>query len=215
MFARFGREADFEEAGQGDPAARLEKRRELARRDAADALTVARGARLQPGRRGRRVATLDPALSQRIARAWADSFIAMSMERRLEASKLAREFLEKRIEALRGTLEGSGAQGGRVRLAGRDLQPAAGRPGGGELQGSGVVDRSPLTDRLETLNQALRGCDSPSGSPRSLSSLRCRAPMRAARRSATRRSTNCAGSAARSRPNTPRSRRSSGSPIRR
>lgn len=152
FFASFGREQGFDETGQvADRTARAEQRRELAGEVLLEHLTVGpvRGSSLVDVT----VTTPDPALSQRIATAWAESFIALSMERRLDASSYARDFLEKRIEALRGTLEGSERRA--VEFATQEGIFNLPQAPSGDEQGSGVVDRSPLTDRLETLNQAL------------------------------------------------------------
>ncbi len=151
FFAQFGREAEFEKAGQLVGAQdRRAKRREIAGAILLDHLTVAplRGSSLVDVT----ATTPDPDLSQRIAASWADNFIKLSMERRFEASSYARDFLEKRIEALRGTLEAS--ERAAVEYASRqgiiNLPQAA-----GEDEQSGSVARSPLTDKLQALNQAL------------------------------------------------------------
>jgi uncharacterized protein involved in exopolysaccharide biosynthesis len=151
FFAMFGREDDFEETLEiRDTQAREAKRREIAGEILLDRLTVApvRGSSLVDVT----ATTPDPALSQRIAAEWADSFIEMSMERRLDASSYARSFLENRIEALRGTLEDSERLA--VEYASRQGIVNLPQVAGDEAQ-SGLVDRSPLTDKLETLNQAL------------------------------------------------------------
>lgn len=51
--------------------------------------------------------TPSPALSQRIAQTWSQDFIASNLERRLQPSNYARQFLETRLEQLRGRLEAS------------------------------------------------------------------------------------------------------------
>jgi len=151
FFDLFSQMDNFVAAGELAGAdAREAKRRELAGEILLDHVSVApmRGSSLVDVT----VTTPDPALSQRIAAKWADDFIAMSMERRFDASSYARNFLEKRLEALRTTLEDSeraavdyGTRAGIINL------PQA----PGDEERSGLVDRSPLTDRLETLNQAL------------------------------------------------------------
>ena len=50
-------------------------------------------------------ASPDPVLSARIANAWAENFIQTSLERRFESASYAREFLEDRLDQLRGRLE--------------------------------------------------------------------------------------------------------------
>ncbi|HEY7806300.1 MAG TPA: polysaccharide biosynthesis tyrosine autokinase [Croceibacterium sp.] len=151
FFDRFGREREFDAAGQlASPTAREAKRTGLAGEILLDHLTVApmRGSSLVDVT----VTTPDPALSQRIAAKWADDFVAMSLERRFDASSYARNFLEKRLEALRGTLETSERQA--VEYA--DSQGIINLPQApGTQEASGEVDRSPLTEKLEALNQAL------------------------------------------------------------
>lgn len=49
----------------------------------------------------------DPELAARIANATADSFISLNLERRLEASSYAKEFLNEQIELTKGKLENS------------------------------------------------------------------------------------------------------------
>jgi capsular exopolysaccharide synthesis family protein len=151
FFALFHRQDDFDRVGQlADAGARLAKRRELAGEILLEHVTVApiRGSSLVDVT----VTTPDPALSQRLAAKWADDFIAMSMERRFDASSYARSFLEKRLEALRGTLETSERQA--VEYA--DSQGIINLPQApGDKEQSGTVDRSPLTDKLAALNQAL------------------------------------------------------------
>lgn len=151
FFDLFGRLDDFEAAGDHTSTdAREAKRRELAGEILLDHVSVApmRGSSLVDVT----ATTPAPALSQQIAAKWADDFIAMSMERRFDASSYARNFLEKRLEALRTTLEGSEREA--VEYASREgiinLPQAS-----GDDEQSGLVDRSPLTDKLETLNQAL------------------------------------------------------------
>ena len=151
FFELFGGQREFDAAGGlAGTEARDAKRIELAGEILLDHVTVAplRGSSLVDVT----VTTPDPALSQRIAAKWADDFIAMSMERRFDASSYARTFLEKRLEALRGTLENSERQA--VEYA--DSEGIINLPqAAGTEQASGEVDRSPLTEKLEALNQAL------------------------------------------------------------
>ena len=51
-----------------------------------------------------------PALAQKIARTWSQDFIASNLERRFDASSYARQFLETRLDQLRGRLEASERQ---------------------------------------------------------------------------------------------------------
>jgi capsular exopolysaccharide synthesis family protein len=52
----------------------------------------------------------DPALSQRVANAWTQQFIASNLDRRFEATAYARNFLDQRLQQLRGRLEASERQ---------------------------------------------------------------------------------------------------------
>ena len=151
FFDLFGRQREFDNAAQlAGTEPREAKRAELAGEILLDHVTVApmRGSSLVDVT----VTTPDPALSQRIAGKWADDFVAMSMERRFDASSYARNFLEKRLDALRGTLETSERQA--VEYA--DAEGIINLPqAAGTQEESGEVDRSPLTEKLEALNQAL------------------------------------------------------------
>ena len=91
-------------------------------------------------------------MSQRIAAAWAKDFIQLTMERRFEASSYARQFLEKRIVALRGALETSERRAAEYARAQGIINLPQTRIDDGQ---SGMVDRSPLTDKLETMNREL------------------------------------------------------------
>ncbi|MBS7458539.1 GumC family protein [Coralloluteibacterium stylophorae] len=53
------------------------------------------------------VETPDPGFSQRIVNAFATAFIASNLDRRFDASAYAKEFLEQRLQELRGRLEES------------------------------------------------------------------------------------------------------------
>lgn len=65
--------------------------------------------RISPQRESRLVnidfTSPDPALSQKVANAWAEQFILMNLERRYDASSYAREFLEGRLAELRERLD--------------------------------------------------------------------------------------------------------------
>jgi succinoglycan biosynthesis transport protein ExoP len=53
------------------------------------------------------VTTADPQLSAKIANVWARLFIQMNIERKFNATSYARDFLEKRLNELRGKLDSS------------------------------------------------------------------------------------------------------------
>jgi capsular exopolysaccharide synthesis family protein len=151
FFARFGHEAQFDQSRaivSGE--ARQAKRREIAAEILLQHVTVApvRGSSLVDIT----VTTPDPAMSQRVAAAWAKDFIQMTMERRFEASSYARQFLEKRIVALRGALETSERRAAEYARAQGIINLPQTRIDDGQ---SGMVDRSPLTDKLESMNREL------------------------------------------------------------
>ncbi len=151
FFAQFGRTAQFEKTREiGGGEARRAKRREIAGEILLGHIAVApvRGSSLVDVT----VTTPDPAMSQRIANAWAQDFIQMTMERRFEASSYARQFLEKRIVALRGALETSERRAAEYARAQGIINLPQTRIDDGQ---SGMVDRSPLTDKLETMNREL------------------------------------------------------------
>ena len=54
-----------------------------------------------------RFSSPDPALSARVANAFADNFISAAIDRRFESSSYARDFLEKRLAEVKGKLEQS------------------------------------------------------------------------------------------------------------
>jgi capsular exopolysaccharide synthesis family protein len=101
-----------------------------------------------------RAKTPSAVLSQKIAQVWAQDFIASNLERRLDASSAARQFLEARLEQLRQRLEQSerlaveyAAAQGIVNL------PAAGAGSSSSDSDSGGP-RSLMTDDLASLNAA-------------------------------------------------------------
>ncbi len=72
----------------------------------------------------------NPALSARIANAFADNFIASNLERRFEASAYARSFLEQRLAELKAKLEDSERQ--LVAYATQQQIIQISQPGGGK-----------------------------------------------------------------------------------
>lgn len=89
----------------------------------------------------------DPALSQRIANAWANAFISANLDRKFEASSYARKFLETRLAQLRQRLEESERQV--VEYAAN--QKIVNIPGNQEGNG----ERSLVADDLARLNAEL------------------------------------------------------------
>ncbi|TCS14894.1 polysaccharide biosynthesis tyrosine autokinase [Caulobacter sp. BK020] len=150
FFKLFGRRDLFQD-GKADPTARA-KRNEVAGKILLLHVGVApvRGSSLVDIR----AVTPDPVLSQKIAKAWSENYIASNLERRFDASSYARKFLEGRIEQLREKLEVSerdvvayAAQQGIINL------PSPIDPNTGGAAGGG--GRSLLTDDLIALNSAL------------------------------------------------------------
>ncbi|MDR6144212.1 GumC family protein [Sphingomonas sp. NCPPB 2930] len=89
----------------------------------------------------------DPTLSAKIVNAWASNFIALSLERRYDASSYARRFLEERLNQLRKRLEDSE----------RSLVAFASREKILELPGlgGGAGSRPLIAQDLADLNQEL------------------------------------------------------------
>lgn len=93
----------------------------------------------------------DPALSARVANAWAQEYIQANLDRRFAATADARGFLEQRLNQLRTRLETSE----------RELVAYASGKGivtlssGGDAKGGGGGDRTLVMDDLTTLNNAL------------------------------------------------------------
>ena len=96
----------LEEVGADLPAAQQKQARDRAvSRALLDDLTIA------PVRNSRLVRvnfdSPDPPLAARVANAWGDAFIAATLERRLDASSYARQYLEERLAQTKARLEDS------------------------------------------------------------------------------------------------------------
>lgn len=90
----------------------------------------------------------DPALSAKIVNAWASNFIALSLERRYDASSYARRFLEERLNQLRKKLEDS--ERSLVAFASREKileVPAQGGAGNRPLIAQDLADLNQELDR--------------------------------------------------------------------
>jgi polysaccharide biosynthesis transport protein len=92
----------------------------------------------------------DAGLSARVANAWAAAFITASLERRFDATSYARNFLEQRLEQLRGRLADSERQ--LVSYAANQQLINIPTETTGE---GGVRERSLAADSLAALNAAL------------------------------------------------------------
>jgi capsular exopolysaccharide synthesis family protein len=153
FFRMFGRSDLFESGGLpvSDPTRRA-RRNEIAGKILLDHVSIApvRGSSLVDIT----AITPDPALSQRIARAWGRDFIESTLERRLQSSAYARQFLEGRIAQLREKLEDSE----RLVVAYAKHEGIINLPMSGTRDEAGTLasgERSILTDNLATLNAAL------------------------------------------------------------
>ncbi|MDQ8757235.1 polysaccharide biosynthesis tyrosine autokinase [Sphingosinicella sp. LHD-64] len=90
----------------------------------------------------------DATFSARVANAWGEQFIRITLERRFEATSYARNFLEQRLEQLRDRLDASE----------RQLVGYAAREGIVNLPANpqlGAPERSMVVDDLTTLNREL------------------------------------------------------------
>jgi uncharacterized protein involved in exopolysaccharide biosynthesis len=147
FFRMFNKQDDF--AGNPGSAGRA-RRNEVAGRVLLDHLEVApvHGSSLVDIQ----AQTPSPALSQRIAETWGLDFIAANLERRQAPSLYARQFLEARLEQLRGRLEASELKAADYATANGLIQlPTTGNP-----PKSSTIDvgqsRMLVTDDLAALN---------------------------------------------------------------
>ena len=93
----------------------------------------------------------DPAFSARVADAWADDFIQITLERRYQATSYARKFLETRLEQLRTKLQESERQ----LVAYASQEGIVSLPGATTANGERMPDRSIDADDLIALNASL------------------------------------------------------------
>lgn len=94
----------------------------------------------------------DPALSKQIVDAWAQAFIRTTLDRRFDATSYARQYLEQRLQQLRGKIDESERQlVGYARREGIVNVPAASSGTGSE----GGGERSLVAENLSTLNAEL------------------------------------------------------------
>jgi capsular exopolysaccharide synthesis family protein len=89
----------------------------------------------------------DPALSAKVANAWADNFIRTNLERKVQATAYGREVLQRQLVQLKARLDQSQRQ--LVDYASRER--IINLPG----QGEGSAERSIVVDDLAALNAAL------------------------------------------------------------
>lgn len=112
---------------------------------------------IAPERRSRLVNIMftspDPTLSMRVANAWGNAFISTSLERRFEATSYARQFLEERLEQLRGRLQDSERELVRYASNQRIINvPTATTTGSGNV---GTTERPLVAEDLSIINQEL------------------------------------------------------------
>jgi uncharacterized protein involved in exopolysaccharide biosynthesis len=149
FFRMFDKSDDF--AGNPGVAGRA-RRNEIAGRVLLDHLEVApvHGSSLVDIQ----AQTPSPALSQKVAQTWGQDFIASNLERRLAPSTYARQFLEARLEQLRGRLEASERRAADYAAANGIIE----LPTTGNNSKSSTIDvgqtRSLITDDLAALNAA-------------------------------------------------------------
>ena len=93
----------------------------------------------------------DPALSQRVANAWTQQFIASNLDRRFEATSYAREFLEKRLEAQSAVEELGRALVGYA----SNQRIVTVQTGGSETPGAPPPERPLVADDLASINAEL------------------------------------------------------------
>jgi succinoglycan biosynthesis transport protein ExoP len=96
----------------------------------------------------------DPAMSKQIVDAWAQAFIRTTLDRRFDATSYARQYLEQRLQQLRGKIDESERQlVGYARREGIVNVPAA-APATGST-GDSAGERSLVAENLSTLNAEL------------------------------------------------------------
>lgn len=94
----------------------------------------------------------DPALSKQIVDAWAQAFIRTTLDRRFDATSYARQYLEQRLQQLRGKIDESERQlVGYARREGIVNVPVTSSGTGSE----GGGERSLIAENLSTLNAEL------------------------------------------------------------
>lgn len=94
----------------------------------------------------------DPALSAKIANAWAAQFLEANLDRRYGANNQAREFVLQRLQEVRSALEQS--ERDLINYATSQQLVTIGSEGEG-AGGSGRASRTLVSDELETLNSQL------------------------------------------------------------
>ncbi|MDJ0276778.1 polysaccharide biosynthesis tyrosine autokinase [Sphingomonas sp. 2R-10] len=92
----------------------------------------------------------DPALSARIANAWAENFIQLNLERKVQATSYGRNLLQRQLAQLKERLDTSQRQ----LVAYASAQQIINLPSQGS-DGRGVTERSIVVDDLAALNAAL------------------------------------------------------------
>lgn len=95
----------------------------------------------------------DPALARQIVNAWAQAFIRTTLDRRFNATSYARQYLEQRLQQLRGKIDESERQlVGYARREGIVNVPGPSSGTGGE---NSAGERSLVAENLATLNAEL------------------------------------------------------------
>lgn len=140
----------LEDAANGSAAQKRQKRFDAVIKILGDHLVI------DPVRNSRLVrvgfVSPDPALSQKIANAWADAFIESQLARRYSAASYARSFLEGRLEQLRQRLEASEKAAVDFAVSNKIVNIGTVETGG---ESSSRVERSLESDDIVALNNAL------------------------------------------------------------
>ncbi len=126
----------------------------LAAREAAATGKVAGSFVAEPVRTSRLVtlsfSSPNPEIAAKVANGYAEGFIASNLERRFETTAYARDFLQRRIAAVKGKLEQSERQ--LVEYA--RAQGIVDLPSGGQTGGGGSLDTSSLVALNDALSKA-------------------------------------------------------------
>jgi capsular exopolysaccharide synthesis family protein len=154
FFEMFGATSIVEEiAASGTNAGAAADRRERVRTAAAILLG---NAEIVPRRLSSlaeiRFTSPDPEFSTQVANAWAQAYIEISLERRFDATSYARNFLEERLEQLRGRLQESERAAVGYAANQRIINIPTGAP---NSEDGSVAERPLVAEDLSTLNREL------------------------------------------------------------
>lgn len=147
MFSYAGKDPAFQQVNGRYPASGRVTRQRVAGEILRDHLSI------DPTRLSRlvviRFASPNPALSAKIANAWADNFIQTNLERKVQATSYGRNLLQRQLTEYKGRLDDSQRQ----LVAYASQQGIINLPAQGGSNGAG--ERSIVADDLAALNAAL------------------------------------------------------------